>query len=84
MAEKARLFGNQENLEKILKAISPEEVKSLGRKVKDFDEEIWEKNRDSIVKNGNYLKFKQNTELKEYILSTGMSILVEASPYDKI
>ena len=32
----------------------------------------------------NLAKFSQNEPLKEFILSTGSKILVEASPYDKI
>ena len=37
-----------------------------------------------IVYNGNYLKFTQNKKLKDYLKSTGNSILVEASPYDAV
>ena len=33
---------------------------------------------------GNYYKFAQSTKFREYLLSTGDAILVEASPYDKI
>ena len=33
---------------------------------------------------GNKAKFSQNPDLKEFLLSTGDAILVEASPYDKI
>ena len=38
----------------------------------------------AIVLNGNWLKFSQNRELREFLLSTGDSVLVEASPYDNI
>ena len=34
--------------------------------------------------NGNWCKFSQNPGLREFLLSTGDSILVEASPYDSI
>ena len=37
-----------------------------------------------IVVEGNKAKFSQNDDLKEYLLSTGDAILVEASPYDRI
>ncbi len=37
-----------------------------------------------IVVNGNMLKFSQNEELKNFLLSTNNKILAEASPYDKI
>lgn len=84
MAEKAKLFGDKAVLEKILNCNSPKEAKSLGRKVKNFDEKIWTENSERIVINGNYLKFKQNKELWEYLNGTCDKILVEASPYDKI
>lgn len=37
-----------------------------------------------IVFEGNYAKFTQNEDLKDFLLSTGDKVLVEASPYDKI
>lgn len=37
-----------------------------------------------IVKSGNLAKFSQDENLKEFLLSTGDKIIVEASPYDSI
>lgn len=84
MAGKARLFGDQEILEKILKTSSPQQAKSLGRKIKNFDHILWDKHKYEIVKQGNLLKFSQNPEFKDFILSTSEKVLVEASPYDRI
>lgn len=84
MAGKARLFNDEEILEKILNASSPNQAKSLGRKVKNFDPKIWDEHKYEIVKQGNLLKFSQNEKFKEFLLSTNDKILVEASPYDKI
>ncbi|MEG0928239.1 NADAR family protein [Chryseobacterium sp.] len=84
MAGKARLFNDTENLEEILQAATPNQVKSLGRKVKNFDPKIWDEQKYEIVKNGNLLKFSQNRKFKDFLLSTNDKILVEASPYDKI
>lgn len=84
MAEKARLFKDVETLEKIMRSNNPKEIKVLGRQVKNFDENIWKKNRYSIILNGNYAKFMQNEDLRLFLISTKDSILVEASPYDKI
>jgi ribA/ribD-fused uncharacterized protein len=84
MAEKARLFGDTEIEEKIMNCNNPNEIKGLGRKVRGFDEEIWNKVKYSIVVNGNYDKFMQNEKLKAYLLSTEDKILVEASPYDNV
>ncbi|MDR6240660.1 hypothetical protein HNQ88_003736 [Aureibacter tunicatorum] len=84
MAEKARLFGDTEVLERILKAKSPGEAKKLGRLVKGFDQTIWESKRYQIVVLGNYHKFKQHPELMKFLLNTKERVLVEASPVDAI
>ncbi|KAF7300692.1 DUF1768 domain-containing protein [Mycena chlorophos] len=59
-------------------------VKSLGRKVHGFDEAVWVKNRERIVTEGTIHKFRQNPELWEKLDATGETILVEASPFDRI
>ena len=60
------------------------EIKDLGRKVSNFDSEIWDENKEKIVFEGNLAKFTQNDRLKSLLMNTGDSILVEASPYDRI
>lgn len=84
MARKAELFGDEEIHQQILQCSAPKQIKALGRKVRNFDEEMWNEVKYSIVLNGNYRKFTQNKELREFLLSTGDSIIVEASPYDGI
>lgn len=84
MGGKARLFNDFETLEEILQANTPNQVKSLGRKVKNFDPKLWDEYKYEIVKKGNLLKFSQNKKFKDFLLSTNDKILVEASPYDKI
>lgn len=84
MAEKARLFGDEESLKKILRSNTPIEAKKLGRKVRDFQVEIWTQHCYDIVRTGNWYKFSQHPRLKAFLLSTGQQILVEASPYDQI
>lgn len=84
MAEKARLFNDEDTRRQILESTNPSDIKKLGRKVKNFDDEVWNKHSHSIVLKGNIHKFYQNENLLEYLISTGKKILVEASPYDKI
>ena len=84
MAEKARLFGDEEIRTEILAAENPGKAKSLGRKVKGFNEETWTSNRFGIVVAGAVAKFTQNRELGEFLLRTGNKVLVEASPQDRI
>lgn len=84
MAGKAKLFNDHHIIEEILRADSPNQAKSLGRKVKNFDPQRWNEEKYEIVRKGNLLKFSQNEKFKEFLLSTNDKILVEASPYDTI
>lgn len=84
MASKALLFGDDEVHREIMTVYSPSDYKKLGRKVHGFNPELWDARKYDIVVEGNKAKFGQNPELKEFLLSTGDAILVEASPYDKI
>ncbi len=84
MAGKARLFNDHEILEQIINSETPDQVKKLGRKVSNFDPQLWDEHKYEIVKQGNLLKFSQNEKLKEFLLSTEDKVLVEASPYDTI
>ncbi len=84
MAGKARLFGDKEILEKIISKTSPKDVKDLGRQIKNFDAKAWDEEKYQIVKQGNYLKFSQNENLKHFLLQTGSKVLVEASPVDPV
>ncbi len=84
MAEKARLFEDEENHQKILNASHPGEAKKLGRLVQGFQQDIWVSHRFDIVVQGNIAKFSQNNDLREFLLGTKKQILVEASPRDRI
>lgn len=84
MAEKARMFGDEEMREKILQTRQPKEMKAYGRAVKNFDEAQWKTACCEIVKKGNLAKFSQNQDLWDYMKNTKKRILVEASPRDRI
>lgn len=84
MAKKAELFEDTSIMEKIINCKSPAEAKKLGREVSGYDDALWLQNRFPIVVKGNYLKFNQNEALKQFLLSTGTRVLVEASPVDTI
>jgi ribA/ribD-fused uncharacterized protein len=84
MGQKALLFNDNETFEKIILATQPREIKSLGREVKYFDSNAWDKVKYSIVLNGSFYKFTQNDAMMKILISTGNKILVESSPLDKI
>ncbi|HEX4787972.1 MAG TPA: NADAR family protein [Actinospica sp.] len=84
MAEKARLFGDDETLAAIIAAATPAEAKKLGRLVRGFDDARWEAAGFDAVVRGNVHKFGQDPELRRYLLGTANRVLVEASPRDRI
>jgi len=90
MFHKALLFAKNEyaDYNKVIALsmldMSPLDVKNMGRRVKGFYEETWNLAKYDIVVNGNYFQFTQNNELKEILLNTGDSELIEASPYDRV
>ena len=84
MACKAMMFGDRDILDKIMASSSPREQKALGRQVIGFDANEWNKNAKSLVYIGNYSKFTQNPDLKDYLLSSEDRYLVEGAHYDQI
>ena len=84
MAEKARLFGDDNILEEIMATPLPNEQKALGKKVKRFDLETWQMFAVDIVTKGNYFKFTQNELLFAELQMTGTRHIVEASPHDPV
>ncbi|KAK1716739.1 uncharacterized protein BDZ83DRAFT_536493, partial [Colletotrichum acutatum] len=84
MHAKALLFTDLAVALSILKADHPRKVKALGRKVHNFNEALWNENRERIVREGNLLKFRSAPELRKKLLATGDRELVEASPMDRI
>lgn len=86
MYHKALLFGDYGTAKKILKLPygNPHDYKKLGRQVKGFDPHVWDNRKVDIVLQGCLLKFSQNAYLKEALLATKGTVLVEASPYDNI
>ena len=84
MAQKALVFKDTEIFKQIMKATSPREQKALGRKIKNFSDEVWDKHKIDVVTQGTYLKFSQDRTIKEWLMSFGTREFVEASPYDKV
>ena len=82
MAEKARLFRDQEMLIEILNSDTPKEAKAFGRKVRDFDPAIWDQHKFEIVCRGNYEKFTQHEDLKNYLLATSKYLSPDTSTND--
>jgi hypothetical protein len=84
MYRKALTFNDDVAAEKVLMANDPRDQKAIGRTIKNYSDEVWDKVKFDIVVENNYLKFSQNPAWKELLIFTNGYELVEASPYDKV
>ena len=79
----AELFGDQQLIHKISSEHDPVIIKRLAKKVKNFDKSVWKRDIGKILHDGLLKKFMQNPELGAFLISTGDTIIVEASKYAK-
>ena len=87
MLSKAALFRDHEAFVALLNpGLSPTKCKSLGRSVKRFDGDVWNRVVLTVAFEACYQKFggKSGEDIKQVLLGTGDSLLVEASPKDRI
>lgn len=85
MWRKAIFFKDYEIAHQILtKAKQPNYAKSLGRKVKNYDDNQWNEVRYEIMKEIVKAKISQFDDLKEFIKKHKNKTFVEASPFDAI
>lgn len=83
MYQKSLLMGDQNSANNIMEAKRALQAKRLGRKVRPWNQGIWEANREDIMTNILVSKFKHPSMLT-HLKATGNAILYEASPSDKI
>lgn len=86
MASKAALFPCKENdviFDAIMNSKHPDVQKELGRKVHNFDVNVWAQHARTAVFRGNIQKFK-NKQLFDYLMGTGDRIIVEGAIYDPV
>lgn len=87
MFVKAKVFGDEETaLEILVNGSDPKMAKTLGRKVKNYDDKKWNEIRYQVMVDACYYKFTQSKKLKEELLSKRYEGkgFVEGSPIDKI
>lgn len=83
MMEKAIQFNDTDILNKLKTAHNPARAKELGRKIKNYDDAVWNEVRYDRMKEVLIAKFS-DPALKKQLKDTGKRTLVEASPMDKI
>lgn len=84
MHQKALLFGDVNIAEQILKTDYPKTQKELGRLVNGFNKDVWDAKCMDIMLEGLEAKFLQNKDCFDALQKAKNTIIVEASPYDRI
>jgi ribA/ribD-fused uncharacterized protein len=84
MFSKAKLFGDDVSAAAALASTDPREQKAIGRKVAGFNQREWDSKREAIVFVGCREKFTQSPRLRSILLASAPTVLVEASPWDRI
>lgn len=85
MYHKAITFNDMKAANEILQQPNPRICKAIGRTIRDFDDEEWDKVKVSIVEQGSYLKFTRGgKKLRAMLLATGERELIEASRFDRV
>ena len=83
-AQKAKLMGDRTTFGKIMNEKNPARIRSLGRRVKPWNEDKWEKHRFKIILDANMHKFTQNPRLAKKLKGTGKRTIAQASQRDFI
>ena len=84
MYRKAICFGDETVAAQILSTDDVAKIKSLGRQVSDYNENMWNGIRQIVVYEGLLAKFSQNEDLKAKLQSTGSAVLAECAVNDRI
>lgn len=84
MYKKAMLFKDYDVAEMIMEQSHPRKQKFLGREVRGFDQATWMRECESIMIPGLVSKFTQDTYSLNVMLDSVGTVLVEASPTDRI
>ncbi len=83
------LYFDPDNSELLTELFSTDEdaalkVKKIGRRVENFDENLWAMVRYEVMRKIIWLKFSQNPKLARLLLKTGNKVIYESSPHDAI
>ena len=83
IVQKARVFGDQGTVIKVMKETNPIKQKQLGRNIRGLDEKQWLSQAEEKLLPGLTGKFEQSTDCKDLLMKTNNNIIIEANPNDK-
>ncbi|EIV93049.1 NADAR family protein [Frankia sp. QA3] len=84
LVRKARLFGDHATAETVLALPAPIPLAAVGRRIRGFDETVWDRHRYAVAVAANSAKFAQNAILRTYLTGTAGLVLADTSPRDRI
>ena len=84
MAKKAETFNDVTVKGEFMASKNPAEINYLSKTIKNFNQSRWNEVSERFMREGVEAKFEQNEHLRHLLLSTGSTILAEASSRDKV
>ncbi len=84
MYRKCKLFGDDRSAKEVLDTDDVATQQAIGRKAVGYNDSVWAGARQMVAFRGLMAKFSQNADLKQKLLDTGNSFLVECAGSDKI
>ncbi len=84
MYKKAAVFHDEEHAQEVLNLTDARAIKEVGRKVRNYNDTVWNGIRQIIVYEGLMAKFSQSKELQKQLLDTGDAVLAECNPGDPV
>lgn len=84
MYQKASVFHDEEHAREVLQMTDAREIKAVGRKVRNYNDTVWNGIRQIVVYEGLMAKFSQSKELTGQLLDTGDAVLAECNPGDPV
>ena len=81
LRQKSLYFDDVDTANAIMGLKDPSKMKALSHHIRNLDEKIWSGHASAVMENACYLKFWQNSELKEKLIGTKGNI-VEANRKD--
>ena len=84
MLYKAAVMGDRDSYKKIAEATTPAAAKKLGRSVRGFDDNLWNRVVCTVALDVVHQKFSKTSSIREVLLGTGQELLAEATSDDRI
>ena len=80
-ATKAKFFNDESSYNKIMAESDPLKIYSIGKRISNCDEAVWDAKADTVLYDANIAKFKQISAAQEFLLGTDDDLIGEATTH---